>query len=96
VGDSTLRSMLSAIDGQSRVGGATFTQIRAYTGSADEIKCLGRASKRDGGEGWFFLDSTDTTSADDDGTVLVDASNRRWKRAFDGSKKAAWFGVKDG
>lgn len=52
--------------------------------------------KRDGGEGWFFLDSTDTTSADDDGTVLVDASNGRWKRAFDGSKKAAWFGVKDG
>lgn len=89
-------AQLDSIGGESYIGGATFTQIRAYTGPADEIKCLGRSSRRDGGEGWFFLDTSDTTSADDDGTVLVDASNRRWKRAFDGSKKAAWFGVKDG
>lgn len=94
--DLTLRSQLKNKDGESLVGGATYAQIRASNVTGDQIKCLGRAANRDGGEGWFFLDAADTTTADDDGTVLVDSVGRRWKRAFDGSKKAAWFGVKYG
>jgi hypothetical protein len=96
VGDAVFRADIAAQDGESYIGGATYAQIRSSNVTGDEIKCIGRSAKRDGGEGWFFLDEADTTTADDDGTVLIDASNRRWKRAFDGSKKAAWFGVKDG
>lgn len=94
--DLTLRSQLKNKDGESLVGGATYAQIRASNVTGDQIKCLGRAANRDGGEGWFFLDAADTTTADDDGTVLVDSVGRRWKRAYDGAKKAAWWGVKDG
>ncbi|STQ67947.1 tail fiber/spike domain-containing protein [Hafnia alvei] len=96
VGDAVLRVMLSNTDGESLIGGATYAQIRESNVTGDQIKCIGRTAKRDGGEGWFFVDTTDTTSADDDGTVLVDSVGRRWKRAYEGSKKAAWWGVKDG
>lgn len=96
VGDSALRSMLGHTDGESLVGGATYAQIRASNVTGNQIKCLGRSTNRDGGEGWFFLDASDTTTADDDGTVLVDSVGRRWKRSYDGAKMAAWWGVKDG
>ncbi|WP_368766624.1 hypothetical protein [Enterobacter hormaechei] len=96
VGDSALRSMLGLIDGETLIGGATYAQIRTSNLAGNQIKCLGRAANRDGGEGWFFLDSSDTTTADDDGTVLIDAVGRRWKRSYDGAKMASWFGVKSG
>lgn len=92
----SLKTAITSGDGESLVGGLLYTGIRAYAGGADEIKCIGRSSKRDGGEGWFVLDTADTTTTDDDGTVLVGADGRRWKRAYDGAKMAAWFGVKDG
>lgn len=88
-----LEQRLSALDGESVVGGATYTQIRASNVNGNQIKCLGRSANRDGGEGWFFLDASDTTTADDDGTVLIDAAGRRWKRSYDGPRKGAWFGV---
>lgn len=96
VGDAIIRGQLAAMDGESLIGGANYTQIRNSNVSGNEIKCTGRSSISDGGEGWFFLDASDTTTSDDDGSVLVDAAGRRWKRAFDGSKKAVWWGVKDG
>ncbi|MCE1439475.1 hypothetical protein [Enterobacter hormaechei] len=96
VGDSALRSMLGHADGESLIGGATYAQIRTSYVNGNQIKCLGRSTNRDGGEGWFFLDASDTTTADDDGTVLVDSVGRRWKRSYDGAKMAAWWGVKDG
>ncbi|MEG6305262.1 hypothetical protein UXP06_11790 [Enterobacter ludwigii] len=87
---------LAKQDGESLIGGATYAQIRASNVAGNQIKCLGRSANRDGGEGWFFLDASDTTTADDDGTVLVDSVGRRWKRSYDGAKMAAWWGVKDG
>ncbi|HGU0907949.1 TPA: hypothetical protein ACM6V8_000738 [Escherichia coli] len=80
-------------DGESLIGGATYSQIRASNVAGNQIKCVGRSANKDGGEGWFFLDASDNTTADDDGTVLVDAAGRRWKRSYDGAKMAAWFGV---
>lgn len=91
-----LEQRLSALDGESIVGGATYAQIRASNVTGNQIKCLGRTANKDGGEGWFFLDASDTTTADDDGTVLIDAAGRRWKRSYDGAKMAAWWGVRDG
>lgn len=96
VGTAFLRSLLAGTAGESLVGGATYTQIRASNVTGNQIKCLGRSANRDGGEGWFFLDAADTTTADDDGTVLIDSVGRRWKRSYDGAKMAAWWGVKDG
>lgn len=46
----------------------------------------------DGG-GVFRYDSTDTTTADNGGTVIVDATGRRWKRQFDGPVNVQWFGA---
>lgn len=47
------------------------------------------------GGGLFQYDSTDTTSADDGGVVLVDASSRRWKRLLgDASLTPQMFGAK--
>ena len=47
----------------------------------------------DGG-GVFKLDTSDTTTVDNGGTVVVDSLGRRWKRQFDGILfEASWFGV---
>lgn len=49
----------------------------------------------DGG-GLFRYDSTDTTTADNSGTVIVDAAGNRWKRQYaDGFIRADWFGILD-
>lgn len=47
----------------------------------------------DGG-GIFRYDSTDTTTADNGGTVIVDAAGRRWKRQYDGMISVFWFGAR--
>lgn len=47
----------------------------------------------DGGGGSFNYDSSDTTTADNTGTVVV-AGTRRYKRIYSGSLQAAWFGVR--
>jgi hypothetical protein len=47
----------------------------------------------DGG-GVFRLDVSDTTSADNSGTIIVDASSKRWKRQYTGSLNVRWFGAR--
>ena len=94
VTDDVLRVDLSKIDGANLVGSATYSQIRAYTGTATKINCIGRANVFDNGHGTFQLDAADTTTADNDGTVLVDATGRRWKRQFVGDVMMDWFGAK--
>ncbi|EOH6201640.1 right-handed parallel beta-helix repeat-containing protein [Citrobacter farmeri] len=83
--------MLANKDGESLIGGATYEQIRQSDVGGDQIKCLGRESLNDGGEGWFFLDSSDTSTPDNGGTVLVDASGKRWKRQIGDEVKTIWF-----
>lgn len=72
----------------------TYTGIRSYSGSSTELRCVGRANVFDNGHGTFQLDAADTTTADNDGTVLVDATGRRWKRQFVGDVMMDWFGAK--
>lgn len=52
-------------------------------------------ASKDGG--LFRYDSADTTSTADGsgycGTIIVDASNRRWKRDYSGPADGAWWGV---
>lgn len=71
----------------------TYAGIRSYSGQSKELHCVGRATVFDRGAGDFFLDDADTTSLDNDGTVIVDALNRRWKRRFSGSADVRWWGV---
>ncbi|MBP1991032.1 tail fiber domain-containing protein [Paenibacillus eucommiae] len=47
-----------------------------------------------GQEGMFHYDATDTTAADNTGTILVSVSGARFKRIYDGIIQINWFGAK--
>ncbi|HCR9747869.1 TPA: hypothetical protein OPR08_000039 [Citrobacter koseri] len=93
VGDAALRTELTGIDGSSLVGAALYSDIRSYSGNNTRINCIGRLNIFDGAHGIFYLDNTDTASEDNDGTILIDALDRRWKRATDGDVYSKWFGA---
>lgn len=77
------------------------TAVRALTSAfkATAIYMVGyysatTSSAPDIGGGLFILDSSDTTTADNGGTVFVDLAGRRWKRVIDTMFiRAEWFGV---
>lgn len=68
--------------------------LRALTSSmlATQVILTQNWIAGDGG-GTFRYDSTDTTTADNGGTVIVDSINRRWRRQVDGETHASWFGI---
>jgi hypothetical protein len=72
--------------------------LRASTTASlpnSSVYVLGYISGADGGEGPFVYVSTDTTSADNGGTIIVDASGRRWYRETGGQPYSVkWFGAK--
>lgn len=82
--------------GYGLIGTASYAQIRAYRGENTRISCHGRDNFFDGADGVFNLDNSDTVSLDDDGTVLIDVLNRRWKRAYSGAVNVLWFGAVPG
>ena len=55
---------------------------------------LGYYAKGDGGGGAYFIDPTDTTTADNGGTVIVAADGSRWKLAYTGRVSIDQFGAK--
>jgi len=67
-----------------------YASLRAYTGSYTAFMVRGVASIFDGGHGVFRVDASDTTSADNGVTILVDAAGRRWKREFLGNVHLRW------
>ncbi|EOY5405589.1 right-handed parallel beta-helix repeat-containing protein, partial [Cronobacter sakazakii] len=78
----------------SLIGSASYSDIRAYSGTAtNPITCYGRLNPYDHAYGSFYCDLSDTTSPDDDGTVLVDALGRRWKRKIAGEVYPDWWGA---
>ncbi|WP_285131397.1 hypothetical protein [Leclercia adecarboxylata] len=91
VGDGALRQGLSQIDGISSIGSGSYAEIRSYIGGNEKITCFGRENITDGAGGVFVRDDADTTTADNGGTVLVDALNRRWKRVYEGDVLLTWF-----
>lgn len=97
VGDASLRADLAKGSGFGLIGGATYSQIRSNTNAnTSRVYCLGKEKAYDGGFGIFEVDATDTTSLDNGGTILVDASGRRWKRQYDGNVNVLWFAKGDG
>lgn len=73
----------------------TIAALRAaVSGKHSTISVQAYSSLNDGGGGLFDYDSTDTTSSDDGGTIIV-AGTRRYKRRFTGDLHAEWFGFRD-
>ena len=66
-----------------------YADLRSYGGTARTLILT-----RDGIAGTFQLDTADTTSTDNGGTVIVDAAGRRWKRVLFGHVIPQWFGAK--
>ena len=74
--------------------------FQASSNIPDQIKyvvILGYHGINTAGGGTFNVDRTDTTTADNSGTILVNADGLRIKRDSQGPLKASWFGcVPDG
>lgn len=68
-----------------------YAALRAFTGEVSHVQIVA-----EGIAGLFIFDESDTTSADNGGTVLVDASGRRWKRVYVGEVHVDWFASGDG
>jgi hypothetical protein len=71
----------------------SITDLRLLTSSTvkDQVILIKNYVAGDGG-GTFRYDASDTTTADNGGTVIVDAAGRRWKRQYQGPFEVAWFG----
>jgi hypothetical protein len=72
---------------------ADYAAVRAYAGTARSIYVTGYQALAEPGKnaGWFTRDDSDTTTADNGGTVLVGVGGARWKRAFNGAVDIMWF-----
>lgn len=72
-----------------------YPTLRSLTAPYSSVYVTGYAgsSAPSGIAGLFVLDSSDTSTADNGGTVIVDAVGRRWKRAYSGDLYVQWFGI---
>ncbi len=66
-----------------------YTVLRAYTGPASIVRITSNGLAGD-----FKRDPSDTTSADNSGTIIVDGLGRRWKRTDAHLINIRWFGAK--
>jgi hypothetical protein len=81
-------------DGDSWLVLSNVAALQAKTGSPSEpelVRLSYNHVEGDGG-GVFYYDASDTTTADNGGTVIVDAASKRWKRQYSGPLNANWFG----
>lgn len=67
---------------------ASYSALRAYAGRSAGVRITSP-----GIAGNFQRDPSDTVSADNGGTVIVDGLSRRWKRMFIGDVYPDWFGA---
>lgn len=64
---------------------ANYTALRSYNGRAKTVRI-----SQSGIAGLFYLDTSDTTSQDNGGTIIV-SGNRRYKRFVDTNVYISWF-----
>lgn len=99
--DTTIPDMLAAVNDALA---AFIASAGTTVNSIAELKALnhnnvknalvtGYRAKGDGGNGYFYYDATDTTSADNGGTIIVATDNARWKRLYAGDLNVLWFGA---
>lgn len=72
----------------------SIASLRANTGVVSPLWVDGYYGYADGGEGHFVYVATDTTSADNGGTIVVDAAGQRWYRAGADVLTTKQFGAK--
>ena len=89
----TFRSEISDIDGAGLIGSMSYAQLRAYSGPHTTVNVWGISNVFDGAAGQFRVNASDTASADNGGTILVDSLGRRWYRIFSGDLDVRWFGA---
>lgn len=71
---------------------ASVTTIYDYSGFATLKTNKGIILvEKEGINGTFYLDASDTTSASNGGTVFLDGANRRWKRVLAKQVYFSWF-----
>lgn len=92
---ASVLGLLSAPDGASFIGEATYAQVRAYSGDATYLRVGGYSTKGDGGQGEFDR-IVDSTAPDDDCVHLHDALGRVWRRRMGTGNviRMAWAGAK--
>ena len=75
-----------------------YAALRAYSGRATRIYITGLlvTKKPAGIAGQFQYDPTDTSSIDNNGTIIVLNDGRRFKRDFSGALNVGWFDLTDG
>ncbi len=92
-GDETQK----AINTQAQYSVSTFSDLRALKYKASKHKkgvfVCQRSDDYKFGGGLFVPDLTDTTTADDDGTILVGLNGVRWKRKWNAHADPCWFGA---
>lgn len=89
-----LIDILGGVYGSGMIGMASYQDVRDYSGSKLSLSVYGRDNVFDGASGVFCVDQTDITSADNDGTILVDSTGRRWKRVIEVDHiNVMWFGA---
>lgn len=76
-------------------GGSSTNSLRSNTlTSLNQVYVEGYYTNADGGEGEFVLKSSDQTSTDNGGTIIVDAVGQRWYREMSGAAiNWRWFGM---
>lgn len=90
---NTGAARVAAAGGGQYIPAFTLSEVRSLTYTPNNFMLieLGR-------EGFFSYDINDTTTPDNDGTVLVTTAtsnpNKRYKRRFSGSVDVRWFGAK--
>jgi len=74
------------------VDGSTLAELRALTSgvTAGSVYFVTDPGK----EGHFRYDATDSTSVDNEGTVVVSTAGLRFKRIYQGPVSVKWFGAK--
>ena len=74
--------------------------LQANTNSIlTRVALAGHTTEGDGGGGDFWFDTSDTSTADDNGINIVDAQSPRagtWKRIYSGAINIRWYGAQDG
>jgi hypothetical protein len=74
-------------------GTIALLRANAVTPNASVAWVTGYVTAGDGGEGMFYLNASDTTTADNNGTIIVDAAGNRWYREWQGANlQLLWFG----
>jgi hypothetical protein len=98
---NALRAELAAGNGASIIGGAaqvvpSITALRALvkTSASKNAFATGYYAAGDGGGGAYCLDSADTATADNGGTVIVAADGGRWKLSVTHGVSVRQFGAR--